>query len=460
MTNNILLQLQQIVGESYLITKATEHYTHDWRNRYKGDAYAVVKPQTCDQLQKIIILCHKNKIKIIPQGGNTSMCGAAVPLEKSPYSQIVVNLEKLNKIIAIDTQNNTIIVEAGCTLDKVINTAARNNRYFPLSMGSQGSCQIGGALATNAGGIHVLKYGMMRDLTLGLEVALANGTILEQLNLLYKNNTYIDLKHIFIGCEGTLGIITKAVLKLYPLPHKLFTGLIGVKTIAQAINLLHSLKQEFNLCAFEIIHESAQQLYDDYFVKIRLPLRDKWLILFEIECNKFMTLDMLLQVVTNEEINLNQSIITDDSLQRKYLWQIRENIPIAEKMYAIAVKHDISLPIGSIDDFLQTCYYRLSSRHPQVQVIVFGHLGDGNLHYNVLLDSDEQTLQHEDSINSIVYSTLIELHGSIAAEHGIGQLKKNWLRKTSDKAQYQLLLELKSLLDPNNLFNYGKVLPI
>lgn len=456
--DNILHSLEQIVGTDNLIVNQNlmTKFVIDWRGRYHGNAIAVIKPRNTSQIVAIIKLCSTHSIGIVPQGGNTSLCGGSIPAKDLDKPQIIINLSLMNKIIDVDLQNNSITVEAGTTLDQLIKTAETNDRYFPLSIGSQGSCQIGGNIATNAGGIHVIKYGMMNNLVLGLEVVLANGTIINQLLSLYKNNINFDLKQLFIGSEGCFGIITKAILKLYPKPINYITGLIGLPDINQSITLANQLRNSFNCCAFEIINKQVQDIYNYQFPKNKFPITNNYLVLFEIE--EFNTISLANEVfnlLTQSSIEQTQIIITINLEQRRQLWQMRENIPLAEKAFGNMVKHDISLPISSVDNFLQDNQKNLLDFNPQIQIIMFGHLGDGNLHYNIYIP-DTDLLQYEESINQLVYKDVIRHKGSISAEHGIGQLKKQWYKKLNPES-YNLALNIKNLLDPENIMNPNKL---
>ncbi|HLX53206.1 MAG TPA: FAD-binding oxidoreductase [Aquella sp.] len=456
MKNDLLAKLLAIVGEDYIITdpKQQQTYLTDWRGRYVGQAVAIVKPQTKDQIVELVKLCQIDNINIIPQGGNTSLSGGATPLNQSSPPQIIFNFSCMNKILEIDAENNSITVEAGCTLAQIIAAADAHNRYFPLKIASLDSCQIGGNIATNAGGIHVIKYGMMRDMVLGLEVVLADGRILNGLNSLRKNNSYLDLKQLFIGSEGTLGIITQAVLKLYPKPTDYVTGLIGVKTISQAINLLNQLSVYFSVCTFEIVGKNMQDIYNANFSINKLPLSDDWVILFELETNN---VDGTLDLLSKYDLDTKQLIISDNLASRRSLWQMRENLPEAEKMHGVAIKHDISLPISKIEQFIKLNEKNIRKRYPEAQIIIFGHLGDGNLHYNVQLSTQENTIASEKNINQIVYADVLKLGGSISAEHGIGQLKPFWYKQSTDPVSYDLARHIKKLLDPKNLFNSNKI---
>ncbi len=449
-------EITNIVGLDGILTNNKKLYETDWRHRYNNPSLAVIFPSTIEQISAILKLSSIHKVGIIPQGGNTSLCGASVPND-SGSPQIILNLRHLDKIIHIDINNQSITVEAGCTLDKVIEYAKTNGLYFPLSIASSGSCQIGGNIATNAGGIHVIKYGMMQDLVLGLEVCLADGSIVNQLQSLRKNNTFFDLKQLFIGSEGTLGIITKATLKLYQQPESYFTAMCGVNELSTACLLLNSLNKYYNLCAFEIINPLTQQIHNKHFHPMGVTA--PWVILFEIETNGEFSLEELVNKLGELTIDLDNVILASNENERKNLWQVRESIPLAEKMEGVAVKHDISLPISNIDNFIKTNESNILKHFPDAQIIIFGHLGDGNLHYNIQFkDQDYNKLQNiEPKINNIVYTDVYKYNGSFSAEHGVGVLKKHWLSKYYDSKSYQLALSIKKLLDPNNILNPKKV---
>ena len=449
-------EITNIVGADAILLDDKKSFETDWRNRYYNTSLAVVFPKTPEQISKIIKSSSRYNIGIVPQGGNTSLCGASVPNDTSA-PQIILNLRRLDKIINIDINNQSITVEAGCTLHQVIEYAKNHDLYFPLSIASSGSCQIGGNIATNAGGIHVVKYGMMSDLVLGLEVCMPDGSIINQLHALRKNNTYFDLKQLFIGSEGTLGIITKATLKLYQQPESYFTAMCGVEDLGLACRLLNLLNKYYNLCAFEIINPLTQQIHNKHFAPIGISA--PWVILFEIETNSEFNLEELINKLNDLAINLDKVILASNENERQSLWHIRESIPLAEKMEGFAVKHDISLPISNIEEFIKTNKDNILNQFPDAQIIIFGHLGDGNLHYNIQFkDIDYNQLQKiEHKINQIVYTDVYEYNGSFSAEHGVGVLKKQWLSKYYDPNSYKLALSIKKLLDPNNILNPGKV---
>lgn len=463
MTDSILKQLYQICGQDNVIDnpQLTNPYTHDWRKRYHGSAIAVVFPENEQQVQELVHFCLSSQIAIIPQGGNTSTCGAATPLSNYNKPQLIINLQRMNKIISLDCDNYSLTVEAGCTLQQVQDYVNAHGLYFPLSLASQGSCQIGGNLATNAGGVQVLKYGMIRDLTLGLRAVLANGETLDGLTALRKDNTYLDLKQLLIGSEGTLGIITHASLKLFPIPPAYCTLMFPVTSIAQALQLLHQLKAYYtnNVSAFEIIKRDSWQIYQNYFEFRHELCEAPWSILCEIEVNNDFVLENLLTLLEQSEIDLNQSIIASSESERQSLWQLREQIPLAEKQYGYAAKHDISLPLSQIEDFVISNSAKLKELEPRGYFSIFGHLGDGNLHYNFgIAGVDSQQISAlEKSVNPVVYQDVIVRGGSISAEHGIGQSKKHWFEKFCDPVSYQLMQQIKQQLDPLNLFNPGKM---
>lgn len=494
---SILYQLQQIVSPGNLITDSAKKiaFETEWRGNRFGSAIGVIFPTTVSQIQQIINLCQTHKIGLIPQGGNTSTCAGAVPLNL-PVQQLIINLSKLNKILELNLQNNSICVEAGCTLQQVNAAAIEAELYFPLSIGSSGSCQIGGNIATNAGGIHVIKYGMMRNLVLGLEAVLPDGSIVNQLHSLRKNNINFDLKQLFIGSEGTLGIVTKATLKLFPQVQNYFTALLGISSITNAINLLNQLSKHYNVCAFEVINNVTQQIYNTYFANNAFAINDTWLILFELEIDNNFDLAELTKLIQSLEINLNKLILASNEKERNQLWSQREHIPLAEKMSGVAIKHDISLPINNIEKFIHANEKSIHAKYPDAQIIIFGHLGDGNLHYNIQpygkhsnqslnnyppdnntsvsdtplqtnininshLNADKNNKTNESDlgqdINLTVYDDVYAYGGSFSAEHGIGYLKKSWMYQYYDNVSYNLAQNIKNLIDPHNILNPGKV---
>ncbi|MBP9742689.1 MAG: FAD-binding oxidoreductase [Burkholderiales bacterium] len=460
MIADLISQLSQILSIDGIISDPLKKkpFETEWRSRYSNSALAVVFPNSIEQIQQLIYFCQSNQIGIVPQGGNTSTSVGAIPLNLSQL-QIIINLSRLNRIIEINKANHSIIVEAGCTLHQVQTAAMNTNLYFPLSIGSEGSCQIGGNIATNAGGIHVIKYGMMRNLTLGLEAILPNGKIVNQLCQLRKNNINFDLKQLFIGSEGTLGIITKACLKLFPPIIEYFTGLVGISDINQAINLLNELSKHYSVCAFEIINRTTQQIYNTHFSRDSFPICNNWLILFELEINSNFNINTFNSLMQELNLDLELIIVANTEKERQALWHKRENIPLAEKMAGVAIKHDISLPINNIEQFITVNKKKLITKYPNAQIIIFGHLGDGNLHYNIQLGGSAYTdnLQIENEINTLVYEDVYRYSGSFSAEHGIGSLKKSWMIKYYDPGSYQLAKQVKDLLDPNNILNPGKI---
>lgn len=462
-TETHLIRFHEICGNN-VVTKPELMSAHltDWRKRYTGNAIAILFPENTSQIVAIIKYCQQKKIAITPQGGNTSTCGAATPLANHTAPQIVINLARMNKVIEVDRVNSSITIEAGCTLEMVQEVAASHNLYFPLTLASQGTCQIGGNLATNAGGTQVLKYGMMRDLTLGLEVVLPNGNIIQNNHKLRKNNTYLDLKQIFIGSEGTLGIISRATLKLFPLPVNYLTFMLPVEKLVTALTLLEKLKHYYlnNVSAFEIIKNDSQKLYNQQFPAAKLPFAANWLLLAELEINADFNLDNFISLLESIGIKPDDVLIASNDKQRRDLWLIREHIPLAEKAYGYAVKHDISLPLGKIEEFLTTNMPKLIGIEADGYFSIFGHLGDGNLHYNFGKKgaSLAETEALEERVSKIVYQDVINFGGSIAAEHGIGIAKKQWFKKYTPSENLQLLQALKNQLDPLNLFNPGKIL--
>lgn len=444
-------ELTFILESSQIILDASHKssYETDWRNVYTGIAIAVLLPNNVDEIISIINLCNKFKIKITPQGGNTSTCGAATPSTNNTH--VIINLKNMNQIISLNIDNNSVMVESGCTLAQLNNYLDSFGLFFPLKIASEQSCQIGGNIATNAGGINVIKYGMMRNLVLGLETISADAKIINQLKSLYKDNTNFDLKQIFIGSEGTLGIITKAVLKVYPKPINFMTIYLSVDSISIALNLKRELvKYGIILSAFEIISKYTLEVYNSVFQDLKVSSSNNWYLLIEVEVYSFDIKSLLHEILIKYN---DDCIIATNKKERNLLWQIRENIPLAEKLSKPAVKFDISLPIDKIEIFLEQIANNLYQFNQPIKTIVFGHLGDGNLHFNLQFDNIETLENLRYKVNELVYNILISLGGSISAEHGIGLAKKNWYHKYEDYNSLEKKKLIKQIFDPNNLFN-------
>ncbi|MDP2751356.1 MAG: FAD-binding oxidoreductase, partial [Rhodocyclaceae bacterium] len=428
-------QLQTLLGPSHVLTDLT---CTDWRGRYSGKPLAVVRPANTEEVAAVVKLCASNHIAIVPQGGNTGLCGGATP----SGGEVVVSLARLNRIRRI--HHDHCIVEAGCTLAAVKEAAALQGRLFPLSLAAEGSAMIGGNLSTNAGGVQVLRYGNARELTLGLEVVLPDGRVWNGLRALRKDNTGVDLKQLFIGAEGTLGIITAAVLKLFPQPKNLVTAWVAVPNPAAALALLQRLS---NVTAFELIGRMALDLVLKHVSAARDPLLDSplWQVLIEAD-----TTDLEEHLAAAMEAGeVTDAILAQSTAQSRTLWNLRESIPEAERAEGFAIKHDISIPLSRLPEFIARADTALSGK----TIICFGHMGDGNLHYNVVTP-----LSHTDTINRLVYDLVHELGGSFSAEHGIGQLKRGELLHYKSEVEIDLMRTLKHAIDPQGTMNPGKVL--
>lgn len=463
----IIKKLIDIVGmDKIILPKDANSFLKDWRHRFHGNTIAVVQPKTTIEVSKIIKLCIDYKIAVVPQGGNTGLCGGATPDKLG--NSIILSLKRMNIIRSIDIENDSIIVESGCILKDIQDYVAKNNRYFPLSIAAQGTCTIGGNLSTNAGGTQVLRYGNARDFALGLEVVTAEGNIWHGLRSLRKDNSGYSLKDLYIGSEGTLGIITAAALKIYPSPKNLFTALFTLESIDHAVQFLSYCKSKFasNLVTFEIISKNCFDLSLEYLNEKRFHLYGNihpWFLMLEINDYEYASIEFVENILLHAiEINLIQDAIVARNLaQRNFFWKIRESIPLAEFSLGKAIKHDISLPISQIARFIKSTNFILESYLPGIQSIIFGHLGDGNLHYNItkpfhMKEEDFLSLQH--TIYDIVHSNVYKFNGSICAEHGVGQLKRNEIKKYKNEIEIDLMKKIKNVLDPFNIMNPGKVL--
>jgi FAD/FMN-containing dehydrogenase len=465
-----LAELQAVVGAEHVLTgDDTDSYTLDWRGRYRGRALAVARPESTEAVAAVVRLCAHHRVALVPQGGNTGLCGGATPADDG--KALVLSLSRLNRVRAVDTQNDTITVEAGCILQAVQQAAQDAGRLFPLSLAAEGSCTIGGNLATNAGGTQVLRYGNTRDLTLGLEVVTPDGEIWHGLRGLRKDNTGYDMRDLYIGSEGTLGVITAATLKLFPLPVARCTALLAVPSVEDGVQLLARARNGFgaSLTGFELMAGNCLQAVVRLFPQQRLPFSGEsalapWFALLELSDSESEAHARdRFEVVLGEAIDAGlatDAAIAENVAQTRALWHLRESIPLAEAELGKAVKHDVSLPISRIADFVRTTNAALQARFPGVGHVIFGHLGDGNLHYNVTPAPGQEEaalLALQPQVYKVVHDSVHAHGGSISAEHGVGQLKIDELPRYKDAVEMALMRRVKHALDPAGIMNPGKV---
>jgi FAD/FMN-containing dehydrogenase len=438
----------------------------DWRGLWHGQARAVAVPDTADDVARIIRWCGVHGVPVVPQGGNTGLSGGATPDQTG--RSILLSLTRLNRIRAIDKLNNTITAEAGCILQSVQDAAAEAGRLFPLSLGAEGSCTIGGNLATNAGGTAVLRYGNARELCLGLEVVTADGRVWNGLRGLRKDNTGYDLRDLFIGSEGTLGVITAAVLKLYPLPTARVAAFSTLNHLDAAVTFLDRCLGRLgsSLTGFELISREALDLVIKHVPEAKHPLetRTPWYVLSEVsdlasEYDAARALEDILGAGLEDGI-LVDAVIAQSIAQTKALWALREEVSEAQGMEGKTVKHDISIPISRIPEFVATAGAALKDRFPGDRLVVFGHLGDGNLHFNIsppLGEDGTSLVARQDTINRIVHDLVAVYDGSISAEHGLGMLRHAEIKRYKSPVELDLMRKIKDALDPKGLMNPGKV---
>ena len=461
-------RLVTIVGRDNVLTNASDMdpFLGDWRGRYHGAARCVVRPANAAEVAALVRVCAEAGAPIVPQGGNTSHCGASIP--DTSGSAVLISLSRMNAIRAIDAANNTITVEAGCVLQTVQEAAFEADRLFPLSLAAEGSCQIGGNLSTNAGGVHVLRYGNTRELTLGLEVVLPNGDVWDGLRGLRKDNTGYDLKQLFIGAEGTLGIITAAVLKLFPLPRATATAWLAIDSVRGAVALLGDLQVAFGatLTACELVSDVALGLVVKHIPGAQPPLAESpWYLLVELagggsDHELVAAFEAFLERAF-ENGTIGDAVIAQSGEQAARLWALRESISEAQKIDGVSVKHDIALPISRLPDFVEAADAALTAAYPGIRIVTFGHVGDGNLHYNPsmpLAADNAGFLKHEREVHARVHDLVHQFGGSISAEHGIGQLKRDELVRYKSSVEIELMRSIKRTLDPQGLMNPGKVL--
>jgi len=469
---NFINQLSTVLEQKYILTQDEDKapYLTDWRKRFTGKALAVLLPGNTTEVAKIVKLCAANQIAIVPQGGHTGFCGGATP--DNSGKQVILNLKRMNQIREIDIANQTITLEAGCILQAIQEKAAEQGFLFPLSLGAEGSCMIGGNLATNAGGTNVLRYGNARDLCLGLEVVTAKGDIWNGIKGLRKDNTGYDLRDLFVGSEGTLGIITAAVMKLYPLPISQWTTLVACETIASSIELLNLFQKRATslLTGFEMMTQESLELNEKHFPHMANPLQGQppFTVLIELsdhesEYHVRQLLETILQEAFESEL-IADAVIASNLGQANAFWHMREHITLAQAEEGANLKHDITIPLSSLDQFIRDTDALMRAKFPGVRIINFGHLGDGNLHYNIAppLDADPKAFNevNEKPIHELVYAQVERCNGSISAEHGVGQLKLEGLRAHKGEVAHELMKTLKRALDPQNILNPHKVVSI
>ena len=467
--NTFLEQCRATVGANYVITDAADMapFLTDWRQRFTGSALAIVKPGSTAEVAALVKLCNEHDVPIVPQGGNTGLVLGSVPDDSG--RAVVLSLQRLNRMRATDTVNNTMTVEAGCILENIQNAANEAGRLFPLSLAAEGSCTIGGNLSTNAGGTAVLRYGNTRELCLGLEVVTAQGEVWNGLRGLRKDNTGYDLRDLFIGAEGTLGIITAAVLKLFPQPKAELTALVALPSPDAALQLL-TLAQSHcgaSLTGFELMSAFCLQLVAKHYPHMRQPFGEEHpqyvlLELSDSESEEHATamLEKLIEAALDQEI-IADAVLASSIAQSKALWNLREHIPLAQAEEGKNIKHDISIPIARIGEFIHTTDALLQQAFPGCRMVTFGHLGDGNLHYNVSPPehgSDTEFIARQEDVNRVVHDSVNRFDGSISAEHGLGALKRGEIVRYKSEIELNLMRAIKQALDPKNLMNPGKVI--
>lgn len=468
-SNDILDKLKTAAGPKGWSMDAQELEPHlvEWRGRWQGRTPILLKPSSSAEISDILKICNQYGCKIVPQGGNTGLVNGGLPDESG--DEVLLSLKRFNKDISVDPVNNTITADAGVTVKHLQDAARDHDRLFPLSLASEGSCTVGGIISTNAGGVHVLRYGTTRDLALGLEAVLPTGEIISDLSGLRKDNTGYNLSQLLIGAEGTLGIVTRATFKLYPAIKQRFVMMVGVDDAKQATTLLQEAKAFAGdqLSAFELMPQSGIEIVLKHIngTSAPFPSAANWFVL--IEFGLTATEDHFAERLENwlalqfETARIMDGTLSQNERQAEALWHLRETMSEAQKLESASIKHDISVPISKIDTFLTRADAAAKTICPTVRPMPFGHLGDGNLHYNLSqpLDMDaNQFMALEDAFNAVVHDVVMEIGGSISAEHGIGKLKIDELEKRKKPADLAAMRAIKKALDPNGIINMDRIL--
>jgi FAD/FMN-containing dehydrogenase len=462
-------RLRKLLGADSVLTDPADcaPFLVDHLGRCRGRAFAVAQPNSVAQIAQLLALCDAERIGVVPHGGNTGYCGGAIPDESG--RQLVLSLRRLNRIRSLDADNYSLIAEAGCVLAQVQAAAEAAERFFPLSIGSQGSCQVGGNLSTNAGGVNVLRYGMTRDLVLGLEVVLPGGRVLDGLTTLRKDNTGYDIKSLFLGAEGTLGVITAASFKLFPQIRARATALAAIPDVRAAVMLLGELRAASGdrVSSFELIPRVGIELTSRYIPGVTDPLAAAydWYVLCELSSSRAAEpLDAVLEEALGAA--LAKGLVLDAALvrserERAALWKLRESIPEAQRHEGASLKHDISLPVATLPDFVARAAPWVREQVPEGRLVAYGHVGDGNLHFNIsqLPGSDrERFLARADSVRRAIHDLVRDFAGSFSAEHGVGRLKVKELERYASPLELELMRAVKNAFDPHGIMNPGKIL--
>jgi D-lactate dehydrogenase (cytochrome) len=462
---DLIAQFRAIVGERQALTESSDvaPYVTEERNLFHGRTPLVLRPGSTAEVAAICKLASEHKIALVPQGGNTGLVGGQTP----HHGEVVISLKRLDRIREVDTASNTMTCEAGVVLQTAQKAATEADRLFPLSLGAEGSCTIGGNLSTNAGGTAALAYGVAREMALGLEVVLADGRVLNTLSKLKKDNTGYDLRNLFIGAEGTLGIITAATLKLFPKPRAVETAFIGLKSPEDALRLLAIAQGEAagSLTSFELIAHIALDFSIRHAMGNRAPLSEThpWYVLMELSSSRDdarATLEAILEKGFEDGI-VDDATIAESMAQRTAFWKLREDISSAQKPEGGSIKHDISVPVAAVPAFIAEANAAVVKQVPGARPVPFGHLGDGNIHYNVSQPVGANTadyLARWHEVNAVVFAIVLRMGGSISAEHGIGVLKRDELPDVKDATAIALMRQLKAMLDPHDIMNPGKVI--
>lgn len=468
--DDVVAAIEARLGSKYVKREPDiEGYLEDFWGRARGKALCVALPGNTEEVSAVLSICRANRVAVFPQGGNTSTCLGAVP--DGTGRSIVLSLSRMNRIISVDPVDGSITAEAGCVLAEIQRAAAEVDRFFPLSLGAEGSCQIGGNVSTNAGGTSVLRYGNTRDLVLGMEVVLPDGRIWNGLRTLRKNNTGYDLKQLFIGAEGTLGIITAVSLKLFPSLPNLTSALIAFDDIAHLTALTEPLRATFDtsIIAMELISGSELRIVKRIFPDISFPFdgEDGWFLLVDIASDDSVAVNDSLETVLAQPVEdgrIADVVVSMNENQRAVIWRLRHSVTESHKKYGMGMSHDVAVPIARIPEFLQTAQRAVEASFPEAEIAVVGHVGDGNLHYNVMFEKSRWDRlpdqgQTKKDVYKAIYDIAAEMNGTFSAEHGIGALHVAEMKSYKTAVELDMMRGIKALFDPDDIMNPGRVIP-